>query len=88
MVHSIRSEEAQRGKEKLDILIKNAGYASFRQFCVDANIDQSNLYGNFDGTYNISVKRMFKLANLLNVPINQILEIFYPEEYQENMRLF
>lgn len=84
MVNSIRTEEAQRGKEKLDALIQGAGYSSFRQFCKDVGVDQSNLYCNFDGTYSISIKRAFKIANALRVPISQILEIFYPEECKEN----
>lgn len=85
MTNSIRSESAQRGKEQLDMLIKEAGYTSFRQFCKDAGIDQSNLYSNFDGTYNISIKRMFIIANKLRVPIMRILEIFYPDEVKENV---
>lgn len=84
MGNSITSASAQRGKEKLEILIKEAGYTSFRQFCVDVGIDQSNLYTNLDGKWGMSVKRMFKIANLLGVSIMQILEIFYPEEMAEN----
>ena len=84
---SIRTEEAQLGKSKLEELIKNAGYESIRQFCIDADIDQSNLYTNIDGKWGMSVKRMFKIANLLGVHINQILEIFYPKEYAENQNL-
>ena len=87
MSNSIRDEQSQKNKEKLLFLIKEAGYDNYRQFCKDIGLDQSNLYCNLDGTWNISVKRMFQIANHLGVHINQILEIFYPEEFAENQKL-
>lgn len=75
-------------KSKLDILIANAGYESFRAFAKDVDVSAANLYSNLDTTYDISIKRMFKIAQVLNVPILQIIEIFYPEELAENQSLF
>ena len=87
MSNSIRDEKSQENKEKLFALIKEAGYENYSQFCHDIGIDQSNLYSNLDGTWKISVKRMFLIANSLGVSITRILEIFFPEEYAENQKL-
>ena len=84
---SIRTDLGKRNKEKLLSLVNAAGYDNFRQFCMDVNVDQSNLYSNLEGKWGMSVKRMFKIANLLHVDILQILEIFYTEAYEENKRI-
>lgn len=87
-MNSIKSEVGKRQKEALQKLILDAGYSNMRQFCKDLGVDQSNLYSNIDGTWGMSMKRMFKVANLLGVPILQIVEIFYPNELAENQKLF
>ena len=87
-MNSIKSEVGKRQKEALQKLILDAGYCNMRQFCKDLGVDQSNLYSNIDGTWGMSMKRMFKVANLLGVPILQIVEIFYPNELAENQKLF
>lgn len=85
--YSIKSEQGKKNKEKLLKLAEAAGYENIRQLSKDAGIDCSNLYSNLDGTWKMSIKRMFKVANILGVSINQIIEIFYPEEYAENQKL-
>lgn len=85
--NSINSEAGQWRKLKLETMIKDAGFDSIYQFSKEYGIDMSNLYSNLDGTWKMSLKRMFKIANALGVPIGQIIELFYPEEYAENMRL-
>ena len=85
--YSVKSEYGQKNKERLFELIQAAGYENYRQFCLDAGLNQSNLYSNLDGTWKMSIKRMFKVANLLGVSIMEILAIFYPEELEENQKL-
>lgn len=75
-------------KGKLDTLVANAGYKSFREFAKDTGVTAANLYSNLHGTWHMSMKRMFKVANTLNVPILQVIEIFYPDELAENMSKF
>jgi hypothetical protein len=87
-MNSIKSDVGQRQKAELEKLVKDAGYENIRQFCKDLGIDQSNLYSNLDGTWGMSMKRMFKVANLLGAPILQIIGIFYPNELAENQKLF
>lgn len=87
-MNSIKSDVGQRQKAELEKLVKDSGYENIRQFCKDLGIDQSNLYSNLDGTWGMSMKRMFKVANLLGAPILQIIGIFYPNELAENQKLF
>lgn len=85
---SINSEVGKKNKEIFEQLVKDAGYKNIRQFCKDVGVDPSNLYTNLDGSWKMSMKRMFKVANTLNVPILQIIAIFYPDELAENQSLF
>ena len=80
----IKTEASQRIKVKFEKLVKDAGYKSMRAFAKDVNINIGNIYSNLDGTYNMSINRMFKIAKMLGVPIAQVIAIFYPKEYAEN----
>ena len=84
---SIFSPEGLERKAKLEKMVKDAGFENLSQFSKEAGIDLANLYSNLGGTWKMSLKRMFKIANTLGVPIGQIIELFYPEEYAENMKL-
>ena len=86
-MNSINTDIGKKNKEKLWSMIEAAGYENIRQFCKDVGIDQSNLYSNLDGTWKMSMARMFKVANLLKVPVLDIVEIFYPEELAENKNI-
>ena len=75
-------------KEQFYDLIKKKGYNSFRQFCVAANIAPGNLHANLTGRFDLSMDRAFILANTLEVPIYEILDIFYPDRMKENRKFF
>lgn len=83
----MEAKEAQERRDKLKVLLDEAGYKSFRAFSRDLGITCANLYTNIDGTYKISIDRIFKIANLLGKPVLQIIEIFYPKELAENYEL-
>lgn len=74
-------------KDKMEIIIKEAGFKNMRQFSEKLGVNESNLYSNFKGRWGMSVGRMFKIANLIGCPIETVIEIFYPEEYSENREL-
>lgn len=74
-------------KEKLDKLVSDAGYESFRKFSSDVGVTAANLYSNLHGTYHMSMKRIFQIANTLGVPVLQVIEIFYPDELRENQNV-
>ena len=71
-------------KEEFYKLVKDKGYASFRAFCEDVNIAPGNLHSNLTGRFELSINRAFTLANKLEVPIDSILDIFYPDKMKEN----
>ncbi|WP_022769151.1 helix-turn-helix domain-containing protein [Butyrivibrio sp. NC2007] len=74
-------------RDKLNSLIKKAGYRNMRHFSEELGINEANLYSNLKGKWGMSINRMFKVANLLKCPIDTIIEIFYPEEYYKNSTL-
>ena len=86
-MNSINSEFGRNNKEVFEKLVKSAGYDNIRQFCIDAGIDQSNLYSNLTGKFKMNIRRIFKIANTLGVPFLQIVDIFYHEELEENQSL-
>lgn len=75
-------------KEQFYHLIKEKGYSSFRQFCNTVNIAPGNLHANLTGRFELSMDRAFILANTLEVPIYEILDIFYPDRMKENRKFF
>ena len=75
-------------KERFYDLIKKKGYGSFRQFCNVVNIAPGNLHSNLTGRFELSMDRAFILANTLEVPIYDILDIFYPDKMKENRKFF
>ena len=78
------TEEGMKRRDALQALAQRHGIESLRQLCVLSGVAQSNLYSNFNGMYDISLKRMFKLANALHVDILEVVKAFYPEMYAEN----
>ena len=67
-------------KERFYELIKERGFNSFREFCRAAGVGPGNAYSNLADTFELSIGRAFVYAGILQVPIDTILEIFYPDE--------
>ena len=75
-------------KELFYELLHEKGYASLYDFCSRANIDYGNMNKRVNGIrQKIEIAYAFKLANILKVPIERIISIFYPTEYSENMSI-
>ena len=55
--------------------------------CAAIGLNEANLYTNLNGRYKISAKRMFDLANVLQCPIMQMIELFYPDEILQNRKV-
>ena len=72
-------------KEMFNALLKKKGYASLRDFCIKNSIDYPNMTKRVNGIrQHIEIDYAFKLANMLNVPVEKIIAIFYPNEFKEN----
>jgi len=75
-------------KDMFNDLLKKKGYASLHAFCKDNQIDYGNMQKRVNGIrQKIEIGFMFKLANMLHVPVVEIIKIFYPDDYKENQRL-
>ena len=69
-------------------LLKEKGYSSVHDFCLKQKIDYANMNKRVNGVrQKIEISYMFKLANMLEVPVERIIEIFYPEDMAENRSL-
>ena len=72
-------------KEAFNKLLHEKNYASLYDFCMKNQIDYANMSKRVGGIrQKIEIGYMFKLANILHVPVETIIEIFYPEELKEN----
>lgn len=75
-------------KELFYSIMHDAGFKSLREFSKACGIEAGNICNNLNGRYDISIERMFVLANTLRVPIDMILEVFYPRELAENEKYY
>ena len=72
-------------KENFTQLLKDQGYVSLYEFCLKNQMDYANMSKRLNGTrQKIEISFMFKLATILRVPVEKIIEIFYPDEWKEN----
>lgn len=80
------TNEAIKKREGLQTLMDAYGYKSIRKLCRDAGVSVQNLYSNITGVYEISMGRMFKLANTLGCDVLDIIKIFYADLYMKNQQ--
>lgn len=71
-------------KEKFNDYVRLHGYDNIHQVAKAANINLSNLHTNLNSRWGISIKRAFQIANTMGVPVEEILELFYEDEYLRN----
>ena len=67
-------------KEKFYALLTACGFKSLREFARTTGIGVGNIHSNLTGRYKLSIERAFVFAETLNVSIDDILCIFYPDE--------
>lgn len=72
-------------KERFNELLKKHNYTSLNNFCIENKLQQANFSRRInDESMEVNLPTLFKLARLLHEPIDTLIEIFYPEEMQEN----
>lgn len=75
-------------KDNFNALLKQKGYASLHDFTCKNNIDYANMNKRVLGKkQKIEIPFAFKIANILKVPVDDIIKIFYPVEYNENQTI-
>ena len=68
-------------------LIRSKGYESVEKFSEDCEITPQSIFVHIRGQYKPSLKRMFKYAEVLTLPIDDIIELFYEEELHKNRKV-
>lgn len=87
-IHIMDNNSFEIRKKELALLALSAGFNNLRGLSEACGVNEANLYTNLRGTYNMSMKRMFAIAKAVRRPIDEIIEIFYPGEINENRRIF
>lgn len=68
-------------------VVKRHGYRSINHFCLENKIAQTNMSKRMkDNGQKVELPLLFKWANILHEPIDTMIEIFYPEELEENRK--
>lgn len=68
-------------------LLNKHGYSSLNNFCIENKLQQSHFNNRLNNeSLKVDLLILFKLANILEEPIDILIEIFYPDEYKENKR--
>jgi hypothetical protein len=74
-------------KEKFMKLLNKHGYSSLNNFCIENKLQQSHFNNRLNNeSLKVDLLILFKLANILEEPIDILIEIFYPDEYKDNQR--
>ena len=72
-------------KENFASLLKSHGYTSVHNFCLENKLNQGNLSVRLtDETIKVELPLLFSWADILEEPIDTLIEIFYPDQYKEN----
>lgn len=71
-------------QEQFTNLVRKHGYNSINNFCIENKIIQTNVSKRIRNDVNIDILILFGWANILNEPIDVLLDIFYPEQMKEN----
>lgn len=74
-------------KEKFKTYLREHGYKSIKQLCSQCGLNPTFLYSNIRGKNGISVDKIFLIANTMKVPVDELLRVFYEEQYIENERI-
>ena len=69
--------------EEIKKHIREAGYSSVCDFARSIGIDAANVRKATIGTPQPAIERMFQFAKGLKLPIEKVVELFYPDLYYE-----
>lgn len=75
-------------QEKFKALLTKHNYRSLNSFCEAHGLQQGNFNKRLKyEDMKVDLVTLFQLANILHEPIETLIEIFYPDEWQENRSL-
>ena len=71
-------------KKRFMALLKRQGFRSINQFAVACGMPSGNVHLNLSGVYAVTVERAFRYANILGVPVDEVLDAFYHNDMKSN----
>lgn len=71
-------------KKRFMALLKRQGFRSINQFAVACGMPSGNVHLNLSGVYAVTVERAFRYANILGVPVDEVLDAFYHNDMKAN----
>lgn len=71
-------------KTKFTQLLQVKGYDTIAEFARDCGVQPQTVFVHVRDQYKPDIRRMFLYADVLEVSIDSLLEIFYPEELRHN----
>ena len=75
-------------KEQFKTMLNKHGYTSVNNFCIENKLNQSNVNNRVKNeSIQVELPILFMFANILHEPIENVIEIFYPNEFKENRSL-
>lgn len=75
-------------KEQFKAMLNKHGYTSVNNFCIENKLNQSNVNNRVKNeSIQVELPILFMFANILHEPIENVIEIFYPNEFKENRSL-
>ena len=75
-------------KDKFLKLLSDHNYTSINNFCIVNGLTQTNVNRRVKNeSIKVELPILFQWANILHEPIEELLEIFYPDEMAENKNL-
>ena len=75
-------------KEQFKAMLNKHGYTSVNNFCIENKLNQSNVNNRVKNEFiQVELPILFMFANILHEPIENVIEIFYPNEFKENRSL-
>lgn len=73
-------------KEAFSQLVQKHGYRSINHFCIENKMPQTNMSKRLNGNQNVELPLLFDWADILQEPIDTLIEIFYPDRMEQNRK--
>ena len=73
-------------KRRFLLLLEKQGFRSINQFSDAVGMSSGNVHLNLSGVHGLSIERAFRYANVLGVPVDEVIYAFHHEEMIENRR--
>lgn len=84
---NIRTDEFNPDRDKFKELVDKAGFQSMAEYCRSIGMARQTLENNLSGRYGISVPKILIMATGLGLPVDALMDVFYPELMKENRRV-